>query len=229
MYMHEGDMARNALASVDVLHQVAPDDFAGGPPDGLEAPLASREGGEGEAASAGGARRAEAPHDIAAVVAEGGGEGVEGPFVIPLARGAQPHERRHHVGMGQVRAEHERVPPNDDAEDGVAAREGDERVDLDWEAGDVIAFHVVKMRVFAPRSLIGFAERVEDGRQHAVQAISHAMQPRGVQVRQCPHFPLPLAAEVVARHRRLHIPEPRERRLGFHGGDPSESPSTRAW
>lgn len=52
------------------------------------------------------------------------------------------------------------------------------------------------------------------------------MQPREALVGA--HLAL-LVAEVVARHRRLHIPEPRERRFGLHGGDPSESAGTRAW
>ena len=85
----EGHVARrDALASVDVVHQVAPDDLAGRHRQ-LEAPLAPREGGEGEAASAGVARRAEAADDVAAVVVEGGDEGVEGPIVGPVAPAAQ--------------------------------------------------------------------------------------------------------------------------------------------
>ena len=103
--------ARNALASIDVVHQVAPNDLAGRGRQ-PEAPLASREGVEGEAAAAGGARRAEAPDDVATVVVQCCEEGFEGDVVLPLARGAQSHECRHHVGMPEVRAEHNRVPPD---------------------------------------------------------------------------------------------------------------------
>ena len=69
--------ARNALASIDVVHQVAPNDLAGRGRQ-PEAPLASREGVEGEAAAAGGARRAEAPDDVATVVVQCCEEGFEG-------------------------------------------------------------------------------------------------------------------------------------------------------